>query len=134
MTKQTTQTKQANTNTNTNTNNTKPPSRAARIRALLAEGRKPAEIAATLGTTLQYVYCVRNYDKTKAAANKRISAKTGKPVRKYTRRNVAKPTPTTPAPKVVHQPIYVEVPVPQPFSHFTFWQRLRILFTGRTSV
>ena len=132
----TTQTKQANTNTNTNTN--KPPSRAARIRALLAEGRKPAEIAATLGTTLQYIYGVRNYDKTraknKATSGKRISAKTGKPVRKYTRRNVAKPTPTTPAPKVVHQPIYVEVPVPQPFSHFTFWQRLRILFTGRTSV
>ena len=99
MTKQTTQATQATQAKSNNTNNTKPPSRAARIRALLAEGRKPAEIAATLGTTLQYVYCVRNYDKTKAAANKRISPKTGKPVRKYTRRNVAKPapTPTTPA-------------------------------------
>ena len=26
---------------------------------------------------------------------------------------------------------YIEVEVPQPFSHFTFWQRLRILFLGR---
>lgn len=25
---------------------------------------------------------------------------------------------------------YIEVEVPQPFSHFTFWQRLRILFLG----
>lgn len=27
-------------------------------------------------------------------------------------------------------PIQIEVPVPQPFSHLTFWQRLRILFLG----
>jgi hypothetical protein len=25
---------------------------------------------------------------------------------------------------------YIEVEVPQPFSHYTFWQRLRILFLG----
>jgi len=27
-------------------------------------------------------------------------------------------------------PIQIEVPVLQPFSHYTFWQRLRILFLG----
>lgn len=27
-------------------------------------------------------------------------------------------------------PKVIEVPVPQPFSHYTFWQRLRILFLG----
>jgi transposase-like protein len=25
---------------------------------------------------------------------------------------------------------YIEIEVPQPFSHYTFWQRLRILFLG----
>jgi hypothetical protein len=28
---------------------------------------------------------------------------------------------------------YIEVEVPQPFSHYTFWQRLRILFLGRAA-
>ena len=28
---------------------------------------------------------------------------------------------------------YIEVEVPQPFSHYSFWQRLRILFLGRVA-
>ncbi len=28
---------------------------------------------------------------------------------------------------------YIEIEVPQPFSHYTFWQRLRILFLGRAA-
>ena len=30
-------------------------------------------------------------------------------------------------------PMYVEMPVPQPFSQYTFLQRLRILFLGRAA-
>jgi transposase-like protein len=28
---------------------------------------------------------------------------------------------------------YIEIEVPQPFSHYTFWQRLRILFLGKAA-
>lgn len=127
MTKQTTQTKQ------------KQPSRAARIRALLAEGKTPSAIAATLGVTRQYVYGVRYYANSKS--KQRISPKTGLPVRKYTKKE---PT------QVVHKaviealqrenaelkreiaarrvPTQIEIPVPQPVGHFTFVERLRILF------
>lgn len=29
------------------------------------------------------------------------------------------------------KPIYVDMPVPQPWAYFTFWQRLKVLFLGR---
>ena len=91
----------------------------------------------------------------------RISPKTGKPVRKYVKRKSKEPVRVDKAtlleldrkrmqdelfdlketneqlvrdiqnattPKIV----YREVSVPQPFSHYTFMQRLGILFLGRT--
>ena len=145
-------------------------SKAAKIRALLADGQKPKDIAAILDVPVTYVYGVNHYDKRKA--ENRISLRTGKPVRKYTRRTdkaKAKQTPVKKAealivlPKgqflqlqqeietltarvgtVVAEntalrkeiqtlPKVIEVQVPQPFSHYTFWQRLRILFLGRAA-
>lgn len=97
----------------------------------------------------------------KAAEPVRISSKTGKPVRKYKKRKAKEPVRVDKAtlleldrkrmqdelfdlketneqlvrdiqnattPKIV----YREVSVPQPFSHYTFMQRLGILFLGRT--
>lgn len=71
-------------------------SKADKIRALTAQGMKAKDIAATVGTTVQAVYSLRYYDAKKAkakakakqakkelASTKRISPRTGKPVRKY---------------------------------------------------
>lgn len=156
------------TKTATTTTKTKQPSVAARIRTLLATGHTPVEIAATLGIPVQRVYAVRSVDKNKQQSQ-RISARTGKPVRKYTK---AKPSlaergaelmrmtqekkaalvpAPTPAPngqvmlleaeldflrreldmERARLPRTIEVPVPQPWSHYTFWQRLRIVFFGK---
>ena len=149
-----------------NKNATKSLSRAERVRILLKEGRSVQEAAATVGVTKQYVYNVKyklnKMQNVGAKPGVRISEKTGKPVRKYTKRKkskrVARVDKTTmleldrnrmkdelfdlretneqlvkqiqeaTKPKVV----YREVSVPQPFSHYTFTQRLGILFFGRT--
>lgn len=138
------------------------PSRTARIRTLLAEGRSVAEIAAVLGVTKQMIYNVAYSVRKKEKSAKHISPRTGKPVRKYTKRGSVKADKpmhvdeatlleldrkrmkdelfdlkelneqlvrdiqTATTPKIV----YREIPVPQPFSHYTFMQRLRILFLG----
>ena len=124
---------------------------STRIRALLKEGRTPAEIMALTGTRKHIVGLVKYH--MERQENIRISPTTGKPVRKYTKRKVkaevrAKPKQgqaliVVPKPEFLRMqeeletlrsrsqwPVTVEVPVPQPFSHYTFWQRLRILFLG----
>lgn len=111
--------------------------KADKIRALTAQGMKPRDIAATVGSTLQAVYDVQYRDRAKAKTKKkelassvRISPVTGKPVRKYKKRSAKKsrakqavPTP----PKVQ----YIEVEVPQPHYNLTWGQRFKALFTGR---
>lgn len=120
-----------------------------RIRVLLKEGRTPAEIMALTGTRKHIVGLVKYH--MERQENIRISPTTGKPVRKYTKRKVkaevrAKPkqgqalivVPKTEFLRMQEEiatlrnrrPVEVEIPVPQPFSHYTFMQRLRILFLG----
>ena len=148
---------------------TKPLSRTQRVRILLKEGRSTQEIAATVGVTAQFVYNVQYSERKKAKDDEakaeavRISPKTGKPVRKYTKRKKAdKKNPlidernlllwdrkrlqdelADAAESMVQMrqeiselrdrpPVTIELPVPQPFSHYTFMQRLGILFLGRT--
>lgn len=144
----------------TNKKSTEPLSRSERVRILLKEGRSVQEIAATVGVTAQFVYNVQYSVRKKAKDAEakpdavRISPRTGKPVRKYTKRK-AKKTLADPKKKVealivVPKPEFlrmqeenvtlrreiqtlpkvIEVKVPQPFSHYTFMQRLRILFLG----
>ena len=138
--------------------------KAALIREMLAQGKDSKEIAAEVGCLVQYVYGVRNYERTKA---KKAQAKAkyerkkaivaGAVKRKYTKKSTVdkrtmleldrnrlkdmvfdlsetneqliKQIQEATKPKIQ----YIEVEVPQPFSHFTFWQRLRILFLGRSA-
>ena len=142
---------------------TKPLSRTQRVRILLKEGRSTQEIAATVGVTAQFVYNVQYSERKKAKDDEakadavRISPKTGKPVRKYTKRKSNKPirvdkttmleldrkrlkdelfdlkeTNAQLVRDIQTLPKVIEVKVPQPFSHYTFMQRLGILFLGRT--
>lgn len=123
-----------------------------RIRAMLKEGRRPEEIMALTGAKRHIVGLVKYH--MERQENVRISPKTGKPVRKYTKRKVkaevrAKPkqgqalivVPKTEFLRMQDEnmtlrrevqtlPKVIEVKVPQPFSHYTFMQRLRILFLG----
>jgi uncharacterized protein YcbX len=124
-------------------------SKAAKIRALLADGQKPKAVAAVLDVPVSYVYGVNHYAKQKA---KTARAKIKQPASKR------KETPTQLISKAVlrdmkqelkalhsenirlavevantRPPMYVDMPVPQPFSHYSFWQRLRILFLGRAA-
>lgn len=124
-------------------------SKAAKIRALLADGQKPKAVAAVLDVPVSYVYGVQYYAKQKA---KTARAKIKQPASKR------KATPTQLISKAVlrdmkqelkalhsenirlavevantRPPMYVEMPVPQPFSQYSFWQRLRILFLGRAA-
>lgn len=122
-----------------------------RIRTLLKEGRSTQEIMALTGTRKHLVGLVKYH--MERQENIRISPLTGKPVRKYRKRGKVKAE-VLAAPKKKAQalivipkpeflrmkeeletlrnrrPVEVEIPVPQPFSHYTFWQRLRILFLG----
>lgn len=122
-----------------------------RIRTLLKEGRSTQEIMALTGTRKHIVGLVKYH--MERQENIRISPITGKPVRRYVKRTkakaevLAKPKKKVEALIVVpkteflrmqeeiatlrnRRPVEVEIPVPQPFSHYTFWQRLRILFLG----
>ena len=124
-------------------------SKAAKIRALLADGQKPKAVAAVLDVPVSYVYGVQHYAKHKA---KTARSKIKQPASKR------KATPTQLISKAVLRdmkqelkalhsenirlavevastkpPMYVEMPVPQPFSQYSFWQRLRILFLGRAA-
>ena len=114
------------------------PNKANLIRALLKQKRKPKDIAAEVGCNVQYVYSVQNYDRVKAVkAKNRVKYERKKAIvagavkRKYTKsgkyaKKVKSPLNVPPVVKTQ----YIEIEVPQPFSHFTFWQRLRILFLG----
>lgn len=122
-----------------------------RIRTLLKEGRSTQEIMALTGTRKHIVGLVKYH--MERQENIRISPITGKPVRRYVKRTkakaevLAKPKKKAQALIVIpkdeflrmqeeiatlrnRRPVEVEIPVPQPFSHYTFWQRLRILFLG----
>jgi len=92
--------------------------------------------------------------KAKRKIERQQERRNGAPKRKYTKRNSA---PTTPMVEIDRDQLraeqtelhelnahfirqlqeatkpkvqYIEIEVPQPFSHYTFWQRLRILFLG----
>ena len=127
------------------------------IRKLLAEGKTPGEVAALMGVPVTRVYSVRAYDKKKQVAQAKTKRKPGRPkgsknsvkrtapmqlIRKDVLKNMQQELNTlrtenarlcAEAVKVCPPPVYVEVPVPQPFSQYTFWQRLRILFLGRAA-
>lgn len=135
----------------TNKKSTTPLSRTQRVRILLKEGRSVQEIAATVGVTAQFVYNVRYSEQKKAkgaeakAEAVRISPKTGKPVRKYTKRKAKKSlaergaelrqwaAERTELPPVPAEPQvkYIEIEVPQPHYSLTWGQRFKALFTGR---
>jgi hypothetical protein len=109
--------------------------KAAIIRELLKDKTKSkSAIAEEVGCKVQYVFSVQNHDRVRARklkAKRKIERqqerRNGAPKRKYTKRNSA---PTTPVAAPVVKTQYIEIEVPQPFSHYTFWQRLRILFLG----
>lgn len=129
-------------------------SKAAKIRALLADGQKPKAVAAILDVPVTYVYGVNHYAKQRA---KTTRAKIKQPASKQPA-SKSKATPTQLISKETLRcmkqelnalrtenirltveaatkipPMYVDMPVPQPFSHYTFLQRLRILFLGRAA-
>jgi hypothetical protein len=116
--------------------------KAALIRELLKDKTKSkSDIAEEVGCKVQYVFSVQNHDrvrarkaKAKRAYERKLERLKGAPKRTYTKSGkYAKkaPAPTTPVVEPVVKTQYIEVEVPQPFSHYTFWQRLRILFLGR---
>lgn len=130
--------------------------KADKIRALTAQGMKPRDIAATVGSTLQAVYDVQYRDrksvdkvidrlngKKKLASSVRISPITGKPVRKYKKKKKSlaergaelrrmteerKQKTQQPEPPKVQ---YIEIEVPQPHYNLSWGQRFKALFTGR---
>ncbi len=107
-------------------------SKAAKIRAMLADGHKPKVVAAVLDVSVTYVYGVKSSAKQKVkAANKAVlrsmQGKLAVMRGENSRMHAEAMAVTRP------HPVYVEVPVPQPFYHFSFWQRLRILFLGRAA-
>jgi transcriptional regulator with XRE-family HTH domain len=115
--------------------------KSALIRELLKDKSKTrAQIAEEVGCSKQYVFSVQNKEKVKARKarakrklERQAELRNGAPKRKYTKSGkFAKqvPAPTTPMVEPVVKTQYIEVEVPQPFSHYTFWQRLRILFLG----
>lgn len=128
------------TNTTDTTREPRDLARTAKIRKLLAQGMTARVIATMLECDPQIVYGVKYYDrKKKAAARAKAKAK------------AELPPPTTAGlqaqiealreankwlsaeVKILreHPPITVEVPVPQPVSHYTFWQRVKLLFGGQ---
>ena len=66
------------TNVNIAAKQTKKPTKAERARALLKEGRSIKEVAAMLGTSLQYVYSLRYVDKKKAKTKRSKRAQLAK--------------------------------------------------------
>lgn len=131
-------------------------SKAAKIRTLLADGQKPKAVAAILEVPVSYVYGVQYYAKQKAKTAKakikqpasKLKAKQAPRVNKATmleldrnrlkdelfdtkelNEQLIRSLQEATTPKIV----YREVPVPQPFSHYSFWQRLGILFFGRAA-
>jgi hypothetical protein len=122
------------------------PNKSNQIRELLAQGVTPSIIAKEMGVVIQYVHSVRRRDIEKARKAK-AKAKKAATVRRYVKsgkyaKKAETPKETTPLitqeeldalREAVQRPAtqYIEVEVPQPFSHYTFWQRLRILFLGR---
>ena len=136
--------------------------RNVEVRRLLAEGKAPAEVAKLMGVTAEAVYSVRAYDRSKAQKARTASTpaprKVGRPKGSKNKKVVSVGKTTlleldrnrlkdelfdtkelneqlirslqeATTPKIV----YREVPVPQPFSHYSFWQRLGILFLGRAA-
>lgn len=131
-------------------------SKAAKIRALLADGQKPKAVAAVLDVPVSYVYGVNHYAKQRAkTARAKIKQPASKPKAKKAvsvdkatlleldrnrlkdelfdtkelNEQLIRSLQEATTPKIV----YREVSVPQPFSHYSFWQRLGILFLGRAA-
>ncbi len=130
------------------------PNKSNQIRELLAQGVTPSIIAKEMGVVIQYVHSVRRRDIEKARKAK-AKVKKLETVRKYVKSgkyakkaksplNVPPVLAPASTPLITQEELdalreaaqrpkiqYIEVEVPQPFSHYTFWQRLRILFLGR---
>ena len=115
-------------------------SKASQILVLLTQGKSAPEIADTLKVSRAFVYTI----KSKAKANGTIAltpAKRGRP--KGSKNKVKKPPMQLIRKDVLanlkeeiatlrlREPVFVEVAVPQPISHYSFTQRLKILFFKR---
>ena len=131
------------TNVNIAAKQTKKPTKAERARALLKEGRSIKEVAAMLGTSLQYVYSLRYVDKKKAKTKRSKRVKEMKPVlpplKKPGRPKGSKNKPKSSPPLrgfgdaeikregalVPDSLIYIGNPRPN------LWARIKAVFTGR---
>lgn len=95
---------------------TKRINKAAKVRAMLAKGKTPTEIAKAIGVLPQYVYAVRAYEKKKEenAKGTVIKRKPGRPRKQ--------PVAAAPA-----QP--VQAPAPQPVfgREPTLWERIKTM-------
>ena len=102
------------------------PSKKAQILSLLKEGKSAREIAAIVNVSPAYIYTTKNRANTQGNLSL-PPAKRGRPKGSKNKKPRAKPT--THLQEVPQVSIrYVEIPVPQPFSHFSFLERLKILF------
>lgn len=101
-------------------------SKAAQIRALLAQGKTPQEAAKSMGVKPQYVYSVQYYERKKAlaAAPKR---KPGRPKKVRVEAITPQEAEMLPVGGWTLTAKYDAPPVPR----LTWRQRLRALFTGR---
>lgn len=104
-------------------------SKAAQIRALLAQGKTPQEAAKSMGVKPQYVYSVQYYEKKKAlaAAPKR---KPGRPKKVRFETAPISIDVTKEPPYVGEWTVTAKYDAP-PVPRLTWRQRLRALFTGR---
>ena len=126
--------------------------RKTKIIRLLGEGMQPKAVAAVLDVATSYVYTInaqlRNGSVTARKPGRpkgsKAKAKPTQVVLKEVLKNLRTENEELRAQVEVLQseaailrqrPVtqYIEVEVPQPFSHYSFWQRLRILFLGRVA-
>lgn len=102
------------------------PSKKSQIMSLLKEGKSAREIAVIANVSPAYVYTTKNRAKVQGTLSLPPS-KRGRPKGSKDKKPRAKPaTHLQEVPQVSIK--YVEIPVPQPFSHFSFLERLKILF------
>jgi transposase len=103
------------------------PSKKSQILSLLKEGKSAREIAAIVNVSPAYIYTTKNRANTQGNLSL-PPAKRGRPKGSKNKKPRAAKTikHLQEIPQVSVR--YVEIPVPQPFSHFSFLERLKILF------
>jgi transposase len=112
-----------------------PDSRASRIRALLAEGKTPIQIAAQLGCTKQAVYLTRYSEKKKAA--KLAKRKPGRPKgskskpKQVTQQDIEQAKKRAEELRLQYNPHPGTMQFLNTAPPYGFMDRIRILFTGR---